>query len=217
MTVSDRPRRHANVDFLRAKLARIDEPHVRSLNDLVRSIREETGGEVPWFDPANGGTAARALLLLEAPGARSTSKAGVRAAGGGSGIISGDNDDPTAAFTWKLYRDAGLDLNRIVIWNVVPWYVGTERAIRSANRGDVSAAAPYLRRLLTLLPDLRVVLTMGTHARDGWLRFLLEPDTPLVPTLACPHPSPRNLASRPESAADIRRAVDRVATVIGGE
>ena len=216
MTVSDRPRRHVNVDFLRAKLSRIDEPHVRPLNDLVRSTREETGGEVPWFDPANGGIGARALLLLEAPGARSTSTAGIRGTGGGSGIISADNNDATAALTWQLYRDAGLRLDRIVVWNVVPWYVGNDRAIRSASRDDVAGAAPFLRRLLSLLPELRVVLTMGSPARDGWLRFLLEPDSPILPILACPHPSPRNLASRPHYKDDIRRALDRVVAVIGG-
>lgn len=47
MTASDSARRHRNPDFLSAKLSRIDEPHVAPLNDFVRDIRAETGGEVP--------------------------------------------------------------------------------------------------------------------------------------------------------------------------
>lgn len=211
---SDRPRRHADQDFLKSKLDRVDEPHVRPLNDLARRIRRETGAEVPWFDPANGGVGARALLLLEAPGRRSTSATSGSGAGGGSGIISADNNDPTAAFSWQLYRDCRLPLDRIVIWNAVPWHVGTDQKIRSASGEDVERAAPHLRQLVELLPDLRVTLTMGSRARDGWLRFLLAPDVPLVPTLACPHPNGRNRASRPEAEVAIRRAVERVASVI---
>ncbi len=214
MTSADSPRRHRNRDFLDAKLSRIDDPHVAPLNDFVRDIRSETGGEVPWFDPAGGGVMARALVLLEAPGARSTSATGPRKPAGGSGIISPDNDDQTAANSWQLYRDAGLLPSSVVIWNIVPWYIGSTSRIRAATRDDVTAAGPYLNRLLALLPEMRVVLAMGDRAREGWLRYLLTSAGPLLPTLACPHPSPQVLNPHPEYRDLIRAALDRVAAVV---
>lgn len=51
-----------------ARRARIDEPHVQALNNLVREFRRARPHlTVPWFDPADGGVNARVLLLLEIP------------------------------------------------------------------------------------------------------------------------------------------------------
>ena len=111
---------HRDRAFLAAKLAHVQDPHIAPLNDLASDIRAGTGMEVPLFDPASGGVHAKALLLLEAPGARATGATGPRAAAGGSGIISADNNDQTAANAWTLYRDAGLNVADLVIWNVVP-------------------------------------------------------------------------------------------------
>ena len=214
MTGSDHPRSHKDLIYLAAKLARIDEPHISPLNDLVRDMQADTGGEVPWFDPDSGGTAARALFLYEAPGARSTGPDGPRKKSKGSGIISPDNNDDTAENSWLLYRDANLPRHLTVVWNIVPWYLGTPTAIRSPDDDDVAAAQPYLDRLVRLLPDLRVVVAFGDKARDGWLRYLLRPDAPLLPTLACPHPSPQVLRRRPAYRDRILNALNRVTSIV---
>ena len=207
-------RTNRNANFLAAKLERLHQPHVAPLTAFVEQIRAETGGEVPWFDPDNGGVRARALLLLEAPGARSTATTGPRSTAAGSGVISADNNDASAAAMWGLYREAGLEQDRIAVWNIVPWYLGSPTKIRAAGRSDLELSQPYLHRLVTLLPELRVVLALGVPARDGWLRYLLTHDGPLLPTLACPHPSPRVLNTRPESRDLILAALRRVQDVI---
>jgi hypothetical protein len=117
----------------------------------VRQIRAETGAEVPDFDPDLGGVRSRALLLLESPGRLGTSPASR-----GSGLIGADNDDTTAALSWQLYREADLNVDLIVSWNIVPWYLGTDRRNRPPGRAEVESALPYLHRLLNLLPDLPV-------------------------------------------------------------
>lgn len=210
------PKAHGNPDFLAAKIARIDDPHVRPLNDLVRQWRTETGGEVPWFDPDSGGVHARALFLYEAPGARSTGPSGPRKQAAGSGIISPDNNDASAENSWLLYRDANLPRHHTVVWNIVPWYLGTTRRIRNPDADDLALAQPYLDRLLRVLPALRVVVAFGDKARDGWLRYLLRPDAALLPTLACPHPSPRVLRTRPQQQDLILAALNRVRGIVTG-
>lgn len=214
MSAAFAPRAHKNPTFLAAKLARLHESHISPLNSLVRDMRAETGGEVPWFDPDSGGIAARTLFLYEAPGARSTGPTGPRKNAKGSDIISPDNNDDTAENSWLLYRDAHLPRHLTVVWNIVPWYIGTATKIRVPDDDDIAAAQPYLDRLIRLLPDLRVVVVFGDKARDGWLRYLLRPDAPLLPTLGCPHPSPQVLRVRPAYRDRILAALNRVTTIV---
>ena len=85
--------------------------HNRSLlADEIAAARGLPRGAVPYPGPAFGGVHARALVLLEAPGPATD-------IGKGSGLLSLENDDPTAA---RAYRTAGLDVARCVHWNLVP-------------------------------------------------------------------------------------------------
>ncbi|MDJ0007455.1 hypothetical protein QNA16_06260, partial [Gordonia alkanivorans] len=61
--------RNADPKVVRAKLARIWEPHVAPLNELANRIADAEGlphGHVPYVDPDAGGI--RARMLVKRPG-----------------------------------------------------------------------------------------------------------------------------------------------------
>jgi uracil-DNA glycosylase len=117
-------------------------------------------GAVPWFDADVCATSARVLFLLENPGPRATSA-------GGSGFDSADNRDETAANFFRMRDEASLPRDRLVAWNAVPWYQPDGDRTANATRQDVVSALPWLVRLIGLLPELRLVVTMGpVLARD---------------------------------------------------
>jgi hypothetical protein len=186
------------------KLGLLDEPHVAPLTQFVRQLRSQRGGgeSVPWFDPDEGGVGARILLLLEAPGPRATGPGGPRPAARGSGFISCDNDDQSAANLWALLDQAGVDRREIATWNVVPWYVGDETVIRPVSGADLEEARPALRELVSLLPQVRVVVLLGRKAAAGWRRAGVD-----LPTIEAPHPSPLVVNVRPAARARIRGAL----------
>ena len=186
---TDRPRTNAEPEEISRKLALLDAPHVAPLTDYVRRLRASRKGDesIPWFDPTDAGVDAPILVLLEAPGRRATAKQG-------SGFISADNDDPTAANAWRLYREAGIDRRTdVVVWNVIPWYIGTDRRIRGWKRIDLDEAGDALRDLLGLLPNIRVVVLQGKAAQAAWDRIGID-----MPVIRAPHPSPQNLNTRPQ-------------------
>lgn len=104
---------------------------------------------------------------------------------------------------WNILREAGVDRSReIVVWNVVPWYIGTPKGIRAANRLDIEEAHQALIELLALLPRLRVVVLVGDRAAEAWEVVGVD-----LPTIRAPHPSPKNLNSRPHYRAKIVAAL----------
>lgn len=185
--------------FREDKLSRVHDPHVAPLNALVVAWRRE-GLDVPWVDPDLGGIHSRILFLHESPGPASST-------GHGSAIISPDNDDQTAARFQRLSREAGLDPRTYVNWNVVPWYVSATGKSANATSADGAAALPYLHQFVTLLTELRVVVVMGGFAEFWWLRYLRQPESPVLPLVCAPHPSASARRSRPGFEADIAIAM----------
>jgi len=82
-----------------ARTARIREPHVAPLSELVDRMRKERGPDchIPYFDPCDGGIHARILILMEAPGPKA-----IGPNTGGSGFVSRNNADPTASNLCKI-------------------------------------------------------------------------------------------------------------------
>jgi uracil-DNA glycosylase len=172
------------------------EPHISPLTDFVKRLREsKPEAAVPYFDPTEAGVDARILLLLEAPGRRSALEAG-------SGFVSPDNNDQTAQNLWRTLRDAGIDRGKdVATWNVVPWYIGDGTKIRPTRSSDLDEAREATRELLSILPNVRVVVLLGKPAAKAWraLGFDLE-------AIEAPHPSPLNLNTHPERREEIRQA-----------
>lgn len=193
------------------KRARLGQGHVAPLNALVRAWRGAGAGrKVPWFDPDDGGTGARVLVLMEAPGPGT-----VRA--GGSGFCSEDNPDGTARTFAALRAEAGLDRRDYVRWNVVPWAVHDATGTWCApTAADLEHARPALAQLLAALPRLRLVVVMGQRALVGYTRHAtLSAPVRALPLLATPHPSQRNTHARAEALVRIGNALACAAAVCG--
>ena len=154
--------------------------------------------EIPYFDPADGGNAARCLFLLEAPGPKAVA----------SGFVSRNNPDETAKNFFVLNQEASLPRYLTVTWNIVPWYIGDGARIRPATGADIIAARPYLQELLSLLPSLRIVVLIGRKAQRA--ASSIQEMAPGTRILSMLHPSPlvvnRDLRNRPRMLRTLRVA-----------
>jgi hypothetical protein len=104
---------------------------------------------------------------------------------------------------WHLLREARVDRAReVATWNVVPWYIGSDRKIRPAESQDLLDGHPFIEDLLSVLPELQGAVLIGRHAARGWARLGLN-----LPTIEAPHPSPQNLNTRPHHRGVILQAL----------
>jgi len=88
--------------------------HMTALNAYVEGLRARKG-DVPFFDPSDGGSRARLLLLMETPG---RSAAAIR-------FTSRDNPTGTARNLRRMFDRSGIDRRHTAIWNAVPWVIQT--------------------------------------------------------------------------------------------
>ena len=189
----DAPRSLCDPANIAARRRMLMHPHVAPLTGYVENLRAMGRGEVPDFDPRDGGTAAQVLFLFEKPGPM-TDPAG-RGARAGSGFISRDNDDPTAEATFRFLQEADLPRRLTLTWNVVPWWNGTRRITAEELRSGVAA----LHELLEMLPDLRAVVLVGRKAARS-ARFMETKDLHVIESA---HPSPIVRATRPGAWSEI--------------
>src|ERR1035438_5895674 len=90
--MDDWPRSLRDACVRERRKAMLHLPHIAPLAEYAERLRMRGLGEVPDFDPLDGGVEARVLFLFEKPGPM-TAEAGKRF---GSGFISRNNDDSTA-------------------------------------------------------------------------------------------------------------------------
>jgi len=146
--------------FRRSQEAGIRLPHIAPINALVDELREEGRGWVPYVAPLYGGVDAKMLSVLRDPGPMTN------AAERGSGFLCLENDDAAAERFATLLHEAGIAPDQMNPWNAYPWYIN-----RKPNATELSAGLDPLRRLLRLLPQLRVVMLNGGDAQALWKKL----------------------------------------------
>jgi hypothetical protein len=160
MELMDLLGRMADGAYRSAALAAAHDEPVRPINELVDDLRADERGWVPYVAPTWGGVHAEVLFLYRDPGPMTHPD------NAGSGLLSAENDDDTARRLAWLLDSVRIPQHRGVSWNAYPWYIN--RPPRSA---ELEAGVAPLRRLISLLPDLRVVVLCGGHARNSWNRL----------------------------------------------
>lgn len=212
------PRRMADPGFRGQQWDARFAPHIAAINSLVDALCDgDARPRPPYVAPMYGGANARILSFLRDPGPATQE---VRHDGRvGSGFLCMENDDPTAERTCRLFAAAGIPALEIVPWNAYPWYIN-----RNPKAAELEEGIGPLRKLLDLMPKLRVVMLHGGAARDSWRRFerrfpMLVADRGLVvlPTYhtsrqAFWHPSAEERARRLQHLED---AFTRAAILLG--
>jgi len=118
---------------------------------------------MPYIAPMYGGTDARVLSLLAAPGPGTKSHTG-------SGMLCIENDDASAERMAELLADARIPVAELLPWNAYPWYIpGTED--RPPKAAELDAGVEPLRRLLLRAPRIGVAVLHGVVAQKGWRKF----------------------------------------------
>ncbi|MBU1075451.1 uracil-DNA glycosylase [Patescibacteria group bacterium] len=180
-----------NIRKKRTKLLKLK--HFLPLTIFVNEIRKEQGvtKKIPYFDSFDGGVFAECLFVLEAPGSKA-----VR-----SGFVSRNNPDETAKNFFEMNNIAGIERDKTIIWNIIPWYIGSGNKIRPAKQNDINKGIPYLTRLLPLLPHLRVIVLVGRKAQKihAKLQAELNGNYKNITILTCFHPSPVFVNRKPQN------------------
>jgi len=182
---------------------------VEELRGRRQSSRREGDAPVivPDFDPAEAGVDARVLLCLESPGPMTHE---ARAGRQGSGFVSPDNDDETAANMWSLRQAVGLGPSRALMWNIVPWMLGPK--VKRPTADELAMGAMELRRLIAILPRLEVIVACGLPAQRAMTRHV-KPFVEHLTYIDTWHTGAQAMNQpglRADVERDLRRAVDRV-------
>lgn len=186
--LDERPRSMRDLELRLLRTEMLDAPYMAPLTAYAAKLREMGHGEVPEFDPLDGGIEALVLFLFEKPGPMTASSRPGRRAG--SGFISRNNDDPTAEATLNFMRTAGIPRGQTIIWNVIPWWNGT----RKVTGFELAEGVRFVKELTGLLPKLRAVVFVGQKAAKAHRHLM---DTGLA-LFSSDHPSPLVKAKFPE-------------------
>ena len=203
-SVSNLPKSLKDLNERQKKLVRLNEPRIKPLTEYVETIRKETslGDKIPYFDPDDGGVDARCIFLLEAPGPKAVA----------SGFISRDNPDESAKNFFELNIQAGIPREITISWNIVPWYIGTERKIRPANSQDIKDGLVHLQKLFLLLPRLELVVMVGRKAQRA--ETIFKTKMPNLKLLSMYHPSPMFINRAPGNRELVLASLQEVSRIL---
>jgi hypothetical protein len=181
--MKDTPRSLKDQEKCRERRAMLTQKHVSCLASYVGLLRKKyPQSEFPDFDPLDGGTEAEILFLFEKPGRRTSSGEG------GSGFISRNNDDGTAAATFEMMKQAKLSRKATAIWNLVPGWNGTRKITSQEFRAGIDEVG----NLLELFDRVTTVVLVGRRAQRA------ESQMPKhLKIIKSAHPSPIVRATRP--------------------
>lgn len=192
----------ADSGVLALRAAQIDARHVCPLNAYARDLAARHG-DVPFFDPADGGIDARLLVMLETP---APSAAAIR-------FVSRDNPTGTARNLRRLFEETGLSRNDSVIWNAIPWTLEKRNGrLRAPTTREADAARPEVARLLALLPRLECAVLMGRFA--GRLQANVLAARHDLQVFATPHPSPTFVCTSPAIRPAMTAVFGRIAIAL---
>jgi hypothetical protein len=200
----DAPRSMRDEGVRERRKLMLDLPHVARLTAYAAKLRERGSVEVPEFDPLDGGIDAKVLFLFEKPGPM-TAEGGKRT---GSGFISRNNDDSSAAATIDFMQRAGIPRRLTVSWNVIPWWNNTVRVTKE----ELREGAKTVQELIDLLPNLRAVVMVGRNAAKA--RPYL--DNRGLKLFTSDHPSPKVRARWPDRWREIPSQWAKVRNFLDG-
>jgi hypothetical protein len=188
------------------------DPHVAPINRMVDEL-SRPGHWMPYVAPAHGGVDARMLFLLRDPGPRTADPDRAN-----TGFLCVENDDQSAKRFCGLLERAGIAVRETLPWDAYPWFIN-----KHPSRDQMRDGLVPLRRLLSMVQDLRVVVLMGKAAEASW--FLLEAADPelakSVPVLRTRHPSSQAFISKVPGQSALWReeqaeVMDEAGRILGG-
>jgi uracil-DNA glycosylase len=200
----DRPRSLKDAEVRARRIAMLQEEHIGLLTDFVADLNKQNKfGEVPWFDPLDGGINAQVLFLLEKPGPM-TSVTGKRI---GSGFISRNNNDSTAEATFRFMHEANLPRTETCMWNTIPGWNG--KIPYTSN--ELRSGFECLYELFSLLPRMKVIVLVGLEAQKVEKQIQLPAGIMVVKSY---HPSPHNRRFAPEKWSSIPQEWAKIAAYL---
>ncbi len=180
------------------RLGMLAQPHIAPLISLIDEIKIARGPDcaIPFFDPCDGGMLAKGLILLESPGNKAIT----------SGFLSRNNRDQSANNMRDLLSKAEIDRRATLLWNIVPWYLGGPPMLH-----EIIEALPYLKSLIGMLTELRVVVLVGVKASELALNIAKFTSVPIIKSF---YPSPRNFKTRPYLREQVQQHYIEAANLI---
>ena len=169
----DQPKSLKDPEQIALRVAALSMPRIKPLTDFVKTLGRDEYGDVPNFDPYDGGVDAEALFLLEKPGKNAIE----------SGFVSRNNNDETAANIFRFMKEADICRKKTCLWNAVPG----RKSPGKPTTLEIQQGAAVLSNLLGILGKVRVVVLVGNEAGRAWLSAEnLRP----VPIINSAHPGP---------------------------
>jgi len=158
-------RRMADLAFRDDQMSRIREPQVDSINTLCDQLMEELPGfSVPYIAPHYGASTAVILALSSNPGPQASGAKG-------SGMLSRENNDGSAARMGVIYETVGLTDDQIMPWNAYPWHVH-ETHPNGLPNNLIDDGLGALKRVLDLHPNIQAIVAHGGDAHRSVKQFL---------------------------------------------